>query len=78
MSIIRTASVMSTFLSPKIAEHKGMNYAFGFGFFLTFFSFGSLCLLNYIDYMVDKNDKHKNTEIVNESSQTLDIYDLVG
>jgi hypothetical protein len=35
-----------------------MDYAFGFGVFLTIFSFGSLALLNYIDYIVERKSKH--------------------
>ena len=49
LSILRSATVFNSFLSPRIAEHYGMDKAFGFGFLLTIVSLLSLIILNLLD-----------------------------
>lgn len=49
LSLIRSATVINSILSPRIAEHYGMDKAFGFGFLLTIASFLSLIVLNLLD-----------------------------
>lgn len=51
---MRTATVLNTILTPKLTAIKGMNIAFGFGFFLTLFSFVDLIILNKIDADMEK------------------------
>lgn len=51
---MRTATVLNTIVTPKLAAIKGMNIAFEFGFCLTLFSMIDLILLNKIDFEVEK------------------------
>ena len=57
LSFIRLATVLNDFITPRIASHKGMNYVFGYGVFLTFISYISLILLNLIDMQEENNEK---------------------
>lgn len=54
LSLIRSATVLGTILSPRIAETKGMTTAFGVGFVVTILSGGALILMNTIDSYVEK------------------------
>jgi hypothetical protein len=46
---VRTANVLSTLLTPKIAASQDMNHVFGFGFLLTLLSLSAQLLLNNVD-----------------------------
>ena len=48
-SLVRTANVLSTLLTPKIAASKDMTHVFGFGFLLTLLSLTAQVLLNKVD-----------------------------
>lgn len=49
LSLIRSATVLGTFLSPRIAEKAGMTTAFGVGFGFTLLSGAAILLMNFID-----------------------------
>lgn len=49
LSLIRSATVLGTYISPRIAEKSGMTTAFGVGFGITLISGAALLILNFID-----------------------------
>jgi len=57
LSLIRSATVLNTIVSPRIAEHYGMTDAFGLGFIFTIISATGLGILVMIDSYVDQKEK---------------------
>ncbi|EAR90770.2 MFS transporter (macronuclear) [Tetrahymena thermophila SB210] len=53
LSMIRVASILNTFLTPRIAEYRSMNTCFTFGVFVCLFSMFSSILLVYLDYKLN-------------------------
>lgn len=56
LSLIRSATVLNTIVSPRIAQHYGMTSAFAFGFLITVLSAGGLVLLLFIDSYIERRE----------------------
>jgi hypothetical protein len=68
---------MNDFITPKIAEEKGMNFVFGFGALLTIISLLALILLNIVDAASERKH-HQNAVVVNESVRAFDFNELIA
>lgn len=50
---MRSATVLGTFLTPRVAEKSGMTTAFGIGFGITLLSGAALLIMNFIDSYIE-------------------------
>ncbi|EGR31964.1 major facilitator superfamily protein, putative, partial [Ichthyophthirius multifiliis] len=76
LSFIRSASVLNTFMTPRIAEYKSMDQCFIFGIFICFLSFFSSILLVYIDYNLNRNNFEEQKE-KKKYNQDLSIWENI-
>ncbi|CAD8170213.1 unnamed protein product [Paramecium pentaurelia] len=80
LSLIRSATVLGTYVSPRIAEKSGMTTAFGVGFGITLISGASLLILNFIDSyteILQKRNLQKTEGLLDNSIQVMDFKELV-
>lgn len=71
--------MLNTLVSPRIAEFKGMTYAFGFGAVLCIMSFISLLVLNGLDANEDRKEmcrKQKKDGVLDNSEPVIDLIEL--
>ncbi|CAD8197327.1 unnamed protein product [Paramecium octaurelia] len=80
LSLIRSATVLGTYISPRIAEKSGMTTAFGVGFGITLISGAALLIMNFIDSyteILQKRNLQKTEGLLDNSIQVLDFGELV-
>ncbi|CAD8053468.1 unnamed protein product [Paramecium primaurelia] len=80
LSLIRSATVLGTYVSPRIAEKSGMTTAFGVGFGITLISGAALLILNFIDSyteILQKRNLQKTEGLLDNSIQVMDFKELV-
>lgn len=81
LSLIRSATVLNTMVTPRIAEKQGMQKAFEFGWGLTMISALGLILMNMLDSYVEMRESEQRQEeegILNNSKAVIDIKELYG
>ncbi|CAD8185695.1 unnamed protein product [Paramecium pentaurelia] len=80
LSLIRSATVLGTYISPRIAEKSGMTTAFGVGFGITLISGAALLIMNFIDSyteILQKRNLQKTEGLLDNSIQVMDFGELV-
>ncbi|CAD8100810.1 unnamed protein product [Paramecium sonneborni] len=80
LSLIRSATVLGTYISPRIAEKSGMTTAFGVGFGITLISGLALLIMNFIDSyteILQKRNLQKTEGLLDNSIQVMDFGELI-